>query len=449
MQKLLLSADKLFKYLVAAIILAVPLYPKFPFINIPGTYVAIRLEDFLLLLFAIFVVVKLLPRIRDYFRRNVERAILIYLSVGLISLLSAVFLLHTVPMALGTLHWIRRIEYFMPFLAGGFLFKKKDEKLIGFIIKLFIIVILVTFVYGVGQRYLGWPLIITQNEEYSKGIALRWVPGSHINAGFAGHYDLASFVVMIIPIFVVLMALFNKKIAKIGMFLIYLMGLWLISASVSRISAVSFVLSSAVALLIVKKYKEIIALTLISLVFFSLSGQLIMRFSTIEKVLFGSSRNLVYAAAEQTIERRPTDFVATPTPIPILEDRSTSIRLNVEWPRAIRAFSKNPLLGTGYSSITLATDNDYLRLLGETGLLGFLAFVLIFLRIGEIILKSLPLRFSGEYEKAFVAGFLGSLPGLFLNATFIDIFEASKFAILFWLLMGIFVSQLRLNNNEQ
>ena len=63
---------------------------------------------------------------------------------------------------------------------------------------------------------------------------------------------------------------------------------------------------------------------------------------------------------------------------PVFEDRSVSIRLNVEWPRAIRAFSKNPLLGTGYSSITLATDNDFLRLLGEVGLVGALAFFLIF-----------------------------------------------------------------------
>ncbi len=174
-----------------------------------------------------------------------------------------------------------------------------------------------------------------------------------------------------------------------------------------------------------------------------------MRFSNIERVLFGANRHLVYAAGEPTIERRSTVYVPKPTPVPILEDRSTSIRLNVEWPRAIRALSKNPLLGTGYSSITLATDNDYLRLLGETGILGFLAFALIFLRIGEVILKSLPFRFNGEYEKAFVAGFIGSLPGLFLNATFIDIFEASKFAILFWLLMGILVSLARLNKNEQ
>ncbi len=135
--------------------------------------------------------------------------------------------------------------------------------------------------------------------------------------------------------------------------------------------------------------------------------------------------------------------------MPVFEDRSSSIRLNVEWPRAIRAFTKNPLLGTGYSSITLATDNDYLRLLGEAGALGFLAFSLIFIRIGNLTLANFPIHknFSGV-EQAFIAGIAGSIPGVLLNAVFIDVFEASKFAILFWLLMGMFVALLKYKHNE-
>ncbi|MCJ7805501.1 O-antigen ligase family protein [Patescibacteria group bacterium] len=460
MQKLLSSADRLFKYLIAAVLLAVPLYPKFPLLRIPGTYVSIRLEDFLIFVIAVYIAVRVLPRAIEFMKRDVERAMLIYLAVGLVSLVSAIAITHSVVFHIGILHWIRRIEYFVPFLAAGILFKKKDEELLSYFVKLLGIVVVITFIYGLGQRYFGWPIIITQNEEYAKGIALRWVPGSHINAGFAGHYDLASFLVMVLPIFVTLMALSRKKVTKFVLFLLLLAGLWLLSSAVSRISVVSYLIGVTLALLIVKKYKAIPVVLFISLFVFSLSGALIMRYSEIidvtkvrlqkvEKMLFGYSSRFVYAADEPSLERRVNNNIPTPTPIAIVEDRSTSIRLNIEWPRAIRALSKNPLLGTGYSSITLATDNDYLRLLGETGILGFLAFALIFLRIGEVILKSLPFRFNGEYEKAFVAGFIGSLPGLFLNATFIDIFEASKFAILFWLLMGILVSLARLNKNEQ
>ncbi|MEK7112083.1 MAG: hypothetical protein AAB875_02035, partial [Patescibacteria group bacterium] len=132
------------------------------------------------------------------------------------------------------------------------------------------------------------------------------------------------------------------------------------------------------------------------------------------------------------------------------EDRSTSIRLNVEWPRALRALFKNPLLGTGYSSITLATDNDYLRLLGEVGILGFIAFSLILLNLVRTILRVIPIpKNLNSIESAFLAGLAGGTIGIFTNAIFIDIFEASKFALIFWLLIGLAVGLVRKYKNEQ
>ena len=69
MKKFQNLVDKLYKYLVAAIIVIIPLYPKFPFIRIPGTYVSIRFEDFLLATTALFVFVKLIPNIKN--RENI------------------------------------------------------------------------------------------------------------------------------------------------------------------------------------------------------------------------------------------------------------------------------------------------------------------------------------------------------------------------------------------
>ena len=64
------------------------------------------------------------------------------------------------------------------------------------------ITVFVTFLYGFGQMHFSWPVIITQNYEYAKGVALRWVPGSQLNSTFAGHYDLATFLVFTLPIFI-------------------------------------------------------------------------------------------------------------------------------------------------------------------------------------------------------------------------------------------------------
>jgi uncharacterized membrane protein YeaQ/YmgE (transglycosylase-associated protein family) len=175
------------------------------------------------------------------------------------------------------------------------------------------------------------------------------------------------------------------------------------------------------------------------------SGGLETRFKSAVNVIYqriSVSKTVSYvqghfiALAESTASPSPTPTISS-----IINDVSIAIRLNVEWPRAARAIIKNPLLGTGYSSIGLATDNDYLRMLGETGILGTLAFALIFFRIGQIIAEAFPFRskFTG-LELAFIVGIIGASLGTFIMATFIDLFEASKFATIFWLLLGCAVS---------
>jgi O-antigen ligase len=115
--------------------------------------------------------------------------------------------------------------------------------------------------------------------------------------------------------------------------------------------------------------------------------------------------------------------------------RSFNIRFDVEWPRAIRAFYKNPLLGTGYSSITIATDNDYLRALGETGIIGFLSLALVFFILIKRYIKAL-IKLA-NFEKYFMVATLCTVGVMLSTAVFIDIFEASKIAVLFWIVLGV------------
>src|SRR3989304_7021291 len=360
MLKRITQSQNLYKYLTAVILLIIPLYPKFPFLKIPGAQVSARVEDFLLALAALFLTVKILPQVKKVFSMSIESAIAIYILIGLISLLSAIFLTRTVVPHIGFLHWTRRVEYIIPFFLGVLAIKKKEN--LNFYLNILIVVSFIVFIYAIGQRYFYWPIIVTQNLEYAKGIALRYVAGGHINSTFAGHYDLATFLVLILPIFISLFFIIKRLKVRIILGIMILSGLWLLIASVSRISIASYLFGSTIALLILKKYKEIIIIFLVSLILFSFSQDLRVRYLRIfdeAKRRLGEISVTVYA--QETYPERRTDFATpTPTPHPILEDRSSSIRLNVEWPRAIRAFTKNPLLGTGYSSITLATDNDYL-----------------------------------------------------------------------------------------
>jgi hypothetical protein len=437
--------DNISRYLLAATLIIVPLFPKFPLLRITGSYVAIRFEDILLLLLGIFIFIKVIPRLKVFFADEIFRAFLIFFFIGLVSTISAAFVTHTIDLKIGILHLLRRAEYIIPFLGVLLLLKGEDVgKNLNFFIKLLFIVTIVAFVYGWGQRYFNLPIIITQNEEYSKGVALFWTPGSHINSTFAGHYDLAAVMVLFLPVFITGLFLIKDNISRLFLFVSTAAGFWLLINSVSRIAQFSYIVAVAVSLLLARKFKALGITLLISFAIILTSSNLLARFGRIFEVIYRQvETKLIVSAADIVLPEKRPDAPATTVPeVQIFEDRSTSIRLNVEWPRALRAFSKNFLLGTGYSSIELATDNDYLRLLGETGILGFFSFWLIFIRIGKS-LKDLVTKKLPPLERTFGYAVIGGLLGTFVTAFFIDVFEASKFAIIFWFLigMGVYISR--------
>jgi len=424
MQKLLKRLN--IHYLIIIIFIVIPLYPKFPLFNVPGTYVSIRLEDFLMLISFFILVGLALLKYKIILKNEVSKSIVLFLAAAIVSVLSAIFVTKTVEPHISILHYLRRIEYFVPFfIALVTVHKNYNLKVYATCL---LMVVIYAFVYGVLQKYFNLPIVTTQNQEYSKGVALTYTPGGHLNSTFAGHYDLASFIILVAPIFYTSFWVFKNRISKIALCLGILASLWLLVNSVSRISIVSYLVAVSISLAFLKKYKAIVIAILISIIFIAFSSNLIERYSRIIEVTFSKvGSSFVARASEEKNEN-------------VFEDRSTSIRLNVEWPRAMRAFSKNPLVGTGFSSITLATDNDYLRLLGELGVVGFLAFLGILISLGRALIRYFPKNRNIGMKEAWVAGYSGSFVGVCLNAFFIDIFESSKFAIVFWLFTGIFIS---------
>ncbi len=439
MQKLFLKFEQIYdhsvKYVVGLMLLAIPLYPKFPFISIPGTYVGIRLEDFLIALAAVWWILGNLLRMKSILKEHTTQALILFWVVGAVSLFSAIEVTQTIAPLVALLHWARRIEYMICFLIG--ISAVKNTKNLKFYLVCILIVITYSFVYGVGQKYFSWPIVTTQNEEYSKGVALQYITGGHLVATFAGHYDMASVLILILPLCIGIAVakaqtvkdlMFTKNVflSRLILFVVSLCGTWLLTNSASRISIVSFAGSAFLGLVLMRKYWVIPLLLIFTLIIAGLSGSLISRYMniydvTIKKVISVSIVPVAHAQGEPTHT----------------EDRSTNIRLNIEWPRAVRAIERNPFLGTGYSSITLATDNDYFRMLGEIGILGFLSFIILLLQIARPFWPKLFTAHKTDTQTLFAILIFCALPGIFLNMVFIDILEASKFAILFWLLLGI------------
>ncbi|NMA30086.1 MAG: O-antigen ligase family protein [Candidatus Pacebacteria bacterium] len=122
---------------------------------------------------------------------------------------------------------------------------------------------------------------------------------------------------------------------------------------------------------------------------------------------------------------------------------SLAIRLDELWPNAIDGFITNPVLGSAYATLNKkefyhfteaeSTDNNFLRTLGETGLLGFITFYGIFWVIFYQIEKN---KKASPWLKSLNLAFMAASIGLLANALYIDVFASSKVAFTYWALAG-------------
>lgn len=411
--------DTVFKYLVATILIFIPLYPKFPLFTVPFTYVAIRSEDFLIFFTIVILLIKLI-RDRKFVFPSIAFQFSVFLIVGLVSTLSAILITKNVNPYLVVLHLLRRFEYVSVFFLIYFAAQKFDDR--KFFLELLIYPFVGVFLYGLAQIYFSAPVISTMDAESSKGIALALQPGVTLNSTFAGHYDLAIYLVMIMSLLASLILHVSRNIYRILLLIPFSMSAWLFTQAGSRIGLLGLGLSLGYITYLYRQYfwgfvfYLIIGITLLS------SPQYLERFRNIFSVL------------KQTITYHSHFYVLAEETRTIQQDTSTSIRFDVEWPRALRSFYKNPFLGTGYSSITLATDNDYLRALGETGLLGLLSLLALLTGIWNGL--NYYKKITG-INKLILVSALGVFISFTVSAIFIDVFESSKIAILFWSIIGL------------
>ncbi len=425
------------KYLTAAILIYIPLYPKFPLITLPGSAVAIRAEDFLILLTCL-VFLGYLFSSKKKILPPLGFQVIIYLLVGLLSCLSAILITKNVSPPITLLHLARRLEYPLVFFfvyyvgVSGWLTRR-------FLFELILLPVIGVFIYGIAQIYFQAPVISTMNTEFAKGIALTLQPGVQLSSTFAGHYDLAIYLAMILAFLTVLLTFAQKRTYQLGLLVGYIALIWLFTQAGSRIAI--FGLTFSVGLVCLMRKKIALGALLLSIIVASIftSPNLLRRLNNIIKVFETNSQTIQVVHPAIAADKNLGEVLAGTALRPIQQDVSTSIRFDVEWPRALRSFYKNPFLGTGYSSITLATDNEYLRALGETGLLGFLAFISILIALGRGLHHRYLLAKS-NLDKVITLGALGVFSIFLISAIFLDVFEASKIAILFWAFTGLAMS---------
>lgn len=526
--------DHLMLMLAGFLIAFIPLYPKVPlFEAIPGYIVRVRLEDMLVLGTA---AVWLIQAIRGKINWKVPGLwfLIAYVIVGVLSLLDAVFIIKTIPLQLlhvgkSVLHYFRYIEYFALLLFVFSAIKTKSDAL-----KLLVVSFLTVLgisIYGYGQKYYYWPVYSTMNREFSKGVRLYLTEHARVQSTFGGHYDLAAYLVIFLPIVLAVAFTTSNKWLKISLHLLHAFGVWLMVVAASRTSFGGYILAVGVVLLFVAAKQ----LTWKAKLWFTVSRGaflgVLLGFMTLffgqdiyerflqtlegyptahyyyhyyndqrKKLLHeglvaiglveaekpappanavgvtddDQMKGAVVASDQRPASTKPSDVytdvpdkvqvsttsatgVTTTTTVEVPRTYSANalkyglsvaIRLDTLWPRAIAGFWRNPLLGSGYATLTKesveqfteaeSTDNNFLRTLGETGLLGFLSFY------GLAIFASIQAWKLGRQTSGWIMavsfGFIAATLGLLLNATYIDVFASSKVAFAYWGCTGLILA---------
>lgn len=467
--------NNIVRFLLIGFIFFVPLWPKIPLKMINYTYISIRFEDiYIILMTGVFFIQLLRKKIslnKKFFLLFSLFWFAVFASTFYGIYISKTIIYHH----LGFLHGLRRVEYMTVFFITLAVIKNKKDffKLIN----IYLFAVFLTVLYGLGQKFFNLPAVQTMNPEYAKGYLLYLTPEARISSTFAGHYDLASYLVFAIPIILSLYFFTKKK----NYLVLFILALIILIYTSSRISFGAYIIATFTFLFFIRKYWFAIFVIILTTVLMLTTGELTKRFLKtfqVRRILIDEKTGAVYIGQKITTKELPAgsfyiklkdqksgenlevfkqqivqeklreatfsgniktekakeEYIATLSanlkPVnTVVSDISFATRLQIEWPRAINAFKKNFLLGTGPSSITEATDNDYLRWLGELGILGTGLFLLIIYQLIKQVLS----------KNIINLGFIFGVVALLINAAYIDVFEASKVAYNFWIVSGLFI----------
>jgi len=483
--------NNLVKLFVIAFIFVIPLYPKFPLRTMDYTYISIRLDDLFIALFILIFIIQWLRK-KVVLNKTFLILFILFWAADLLSLLNGIYIQHTlIYKQVAVLNALRRLQYMSVFFIALSSVRTKEDFFT--YLKYILIVIFLVSLYGLGQKFIGLPAVQTMNPEFALGHILYLTPEARISSTFAGHYDLAAYLVFFIPLS---LSVFLIK-EKISYYLIFVAALFALMLTASRISFGAYIVSTLPFLIFLKKPKLLVSVVIFSVIFTYLSKNLTSRFTDtfrIKQIFVNEKTGKVVIPQKSSVKELPAgSFYIEISQAPknnneqankvlvdkkilqelrdeasrsgkvltsseesqmlasisaglkpvntVVSDISLATRLQVEWPRAIKALLKNPLLGTGPSSITESTDNDYLRSLGEFGLLGTGIFMFILFSIAKFIF--VRIKKLKDKDKYIGYGFLFGLVGLMVNASYIDVFEASKVAYTFWLVSGILIAYLQ------
>lgn len=244
-----------------ALLAFIPLYPKLPLVDIRHTWVYVRVEDFVVLFTLLTWGVTALRR-NNGLHTPLTIPILFFWAIGAVATIHGLLLIFSslgdVRGNVALLSFMRRIEYMSLFFVAYS--AMRDKRFLKWVIVVLTATVLAVTLYGIGQKYAGFPAFLTMNEEFAKGIPIRLSGLSRVSSTFGGHYDLAAYLVLVLPILVSLLFAVKNWLGRIALGATCLLGFAVMIMTVSRISLFALVAALGAVVFVQKKKLVLVSL---------------------------------------------------------------------------------------------------------------------------------------------------------------------------------------------
>lgn len=257
--KITSNYKRVLEWIVLGLLVFIPLYPKLPLFDVAFTWTYIRLEDVFVAISYVALFIALLTR-KTSVRNFLLKPIVLFWIIGLLSTVVALLTLGRqdnwaiFKPHLIVLNYLRRFEYLgVLFLAVAAFSDRKGVKRAAIALLVGMVGVIL---YGFGQKYAGFCSYLTMNEEFAKGTCIPLQPGTRVSATFGGHYDLAGYLVFVLPIVISMVFVVKSTFWKLFLSTVTLFGFFLLLLTSSRISFPAVIAALGIVLAINVKNKK-------------------------------------------------------------------------------------------------------------------------------------------------------------------------------------------------
>lgn len=421
------------KKLFFIVLIFIAIMPKINIISISGNGAGIRVEDIILALLAVYYIIVIFinktKKIESNELKNISKIFMIFLAITLISTIFGYFQGY-IKLKLGALYFLRKIEYFLLLIVSYDIVINDMWNLKSFL-KFVDIVVIFHFIYSILQ-------LLGILGSFNRGEALSTLTQGRVSSTFNGAYELSAFLLLVMPIY--LNKIIVEKKYKLKDIMCTLMIFFCILASDSRTSIIIFMFLIILFFTKEEKNKNKVALVWCIIIFLITTFSILTidisdnlddtRFATINiSKMIRTTQDAWYHKDFDAYVMTGKWYGSYYNVNKLSSDASFTIRVN-HWMQILDGLIRSPFIGVGASISGGSADGNYVRVLGESGILGFIFWIGMYIYILKILRNG---KNGNKIEKITRYALISMLFG----AIFIDVFEASKVMMFFWTMLGI------------